>query len=133
MCDTILLIEDSQLDADLTILALGQCGITNPVVHVPDAEPAIALLGATASEPGARDFGLILLDVRMPKIDGFEVLKFIRSVPHLQDVPAVVMTEVPVEADRMRASLLGAANYMAKAMGVSEYSQLLRITLTPFI
>lgn len=133
MCDTILLIEDSQLDADLTILALGQCGITNPVVHIHDAEQAIALLAAPGSTPASSDFSLILLDVRMPKIDGFEVLKFIRSVPHLQDVPAVVLTTVPVEADRMRASLLGAANYMTKAVGLNEFSQLLRITLTPFI
>lgn len=133
MSNTILLIEDCQFDAELTILALGQCGITNPVIHVRDGAEAIDLLRMPVEVAPANDIALILLDVRLPRIDGFEVLKFVRSIPHLQEVPAVVLTNAPVEADRMRASLLGAANYMSKAIDLSEFSQLLRITLTPFI
>ena len=75
----------------------------------------------------------VLLDVRMPKVDGFGVLKHIRSSASLQTIPAVVVTSLPVESDRSRAMLLGASNYLPKALDLDEFSVLLKISLTPFI
>jgi two-component system response regulator len=133
MSENILLIEDRPLDAELTVHALRRCGIHNPVVHVHDGDEALGLLRHAEESGTADQIGLILLDVRMPKVDGFGVLKHIRSSPKLQAIPAVVVTALPVESDRVRASLLGASNYLTKAMDLDEFSLLLKISLRPFI
>ena len=133
MPENILLVEDHPLDAELTVLALRRCGIHNPVVHVRDGDEALVLLRRAEAGGTAGQIGLILLDVRLPKVDGFGILKHIRSSPGLQGIPAVVVTSLPVESDRMRASLLGASNYLAKAMDLDEFAILLKISLRPFI
>lgn len=133
MSDNILLIEDRPLDAELTVHALRRSGIHNPVVHVHDGDEALVLLRRAEAAGTARQFGLILLDVKLPKVDGFGVLRHIRSSPGLQAIPAVVVTALPVESDRVRASLLGASNYLAKAMDLDEFAILLKISLRPFI
>lgn len=133
MSENILLIEDRPLDAELTVHALRRCGIHHPVVHVRDGDEALALLRGAEADGTAGQIGLILLDVQMPKVDGFGVLKHIRSSPGLQAIPAVVLTSLPVESDRIRASLLGASNYLSKAMDLDEFSVLLKISLRPFI
>ena len=133
MSENILLIEDRPLDAELTVHALRRCGIHHPVVHVQDGEEALALLRCAEANGTLEQIGLILLDVRLPTIDGFGILKHIRSSPTLQAIPAVVVTSLPVESDRMRASLLGASSYLTKAMDLDEFAVLLKITLRPFI
>jgi two-component system response regulator len=133
MSENILLIEDRPLDAELTVHALRRCGIHNPVVHVRDGDEAVALLRRAEASGTAGKIALILLDVRLPTIDGFGVLKHIRSSAGLQAIPAVVVTGLPVESDRIRASLLGASNYLAKAMDLDEFAILLKISLRPFI
>ena len=133
MSEHILLIEDRPLDAELTVHALRRCGIRNPVVHAQDGNEALDLLRSVEADGTADRIGLILLDVWMPKVDGFGVLKHIRSSPALQSIPAVVVTSLPAESDRSRAMLLGAANYLPKAMDLDEFSELLDITLRPFI
>jgi two-component system response regulator len=133
MPENILLVEDRPLDAELTVHALRRCGIHNPVVHVHDGDEALTLLRQADAAGTADRIGLILLDVRLPKIDGFGVLKHIRSSPGLQAIPAVVVTSQPVESDRVRASLLGAANYLSKAIDLDEFAILLKISLRPFI
>lgn len=133
MSENILLIEDRPLDAELTVHALRRCGIHNPVVHVHDGDEALALLRGAEAAGTTEKFGLILLDVSLPKIDGFGVLKHIRSSPCLQAIPAVVLTALPVESDRVRASLLGATNYISKAMDLDEFAVLLKISLRHFI
>lgn len=133
MSENILLVEDRPLDAELTVHALRRCGIHNPVVHAHDGDEALGLLRDAEAAGTVGRIGLILLDVRLPKVDGFGVLKHIRSSPALQAIPSVVMTSLPVESDRARASLLGASNYVAKAMDLDEFAILLKISLRPFI
>ncbi len=133
MSENILLVEDRPLDAELTVHALRRCGIHNPVVHARDGDEAVELLRGAEAAGTTDRIGLILLDVGLPKIDGFGVLRHIRSSPHLQSIPAVVVTAQPVESDRVRASLLGAANYLSKAIDLDEFSTLLKISLRPFI
>ena len=133
MSENILLIEDRPLDAELTVHALRRCGIHNPFVHVHDGDEALVLLRRAEAAGTTAQFGLILLDVRLPKVDGFGVLKHIRSSPCLQAIPAVVLTTLPVESDRVRASLRGASNYLTKAMDLDEFTILLKITLRSFI
>jgi CheY-like chemotaxis protein len=130
---TILLIEDSPLDAELTMAALKRCGADNPVVHVRGGAEAIELLAQTKTNDAWNDIGLILLDVRLPPVDGFEVLKHVRSVPHWESIPVVMLTTAPLEADRMRALLLGAASYMPKAIDLKEFCYLLAMTIRPFL
>jgi CheY-like chemotaxis protein len=133
MPEHILLIEDRPLDAELTVHALRRCGIHTPVIHAQDGDEALDLLRSAETAGTTDQIGLILLDVWMPKVDGFGVLKHIRSSPSLQSIPAVVVTSLPVETDRSRAMLLGAANYLPKAIDLDEFSELLDISLRPFI
>jgi DNA-binding response OmpR family regulator len=130
---TILLIEDSPLDAELTMAALRRCGADNPVLHVSGGAEAIAFLDQDWPDDSRKNIGLILLDVRLPPVDGFEVLKHVRSVPDWESVPVVMLTTAPLEADRMRALLLGAASYMPKAMDLREFCYLLAMTIRPFL
>ena len=133
MTDSILLVEDTPLDAELTQLALLRCGRSNPVIHAHDGQAALDLLDTLRSPGPWAKLELILLDVRMPRLDGFDVLKYIRATPHLQDVPVIVLTSVPIEADRMRAGLLGAKAYMSKATEIDDFCHLLHLTLQPLI
>lgn len=131
--NTILLIEDSPLDAELTMAALRRCGADNPVLHVRGGAEAITFLAQDPANECWNNIGLILLDVRLPPVDGFEVLKHVRSVPLWESVPVVMLTTAPLEADRMRALLLGAASYMPKTIDLKEFCCLLAMTLRPFL
>jgi CheY-like chemotaxis protein len=133
MPESILLVEDTPMDAELTQLALFRCGVAGPVIHAQNGQIALDILDRLSCPgPWAR-LALIVLDVRMPFVSGFDVLKHIRAAPYLQDVPVLVLTSVPIEADRMRAGLLGAAAYMSKAAGIDDFCHLLRLTLQPLI
>lgn len=133
MPQSILLVEDTPLDAELTQLALFRCGVPDPVIHAQNGQIALDILDSLAGPGPWAGLGLILLDVRMPLVSGFDVLKHIRAAPYLQDVPVIVLTSVPIEADRMRAGLLGAAAYMSKAAGIDDFCHLLGLTLQPLI
>jgi CheY-like chemotaxis protein len=133
MTDSILLVEDTPLDAELTQLALFRCGRASPVIHAHNGRVALDILDAINSPGPWVKLELILLDVRMPLLDGFDVLKYIRAAPHLQDVPVIVLTSIPIEADRMRAGLLGAKAYMSKASDIDDFCHLLHLTLQPLI
>jgi CheY-like chemotaxis protein len=125
----ILLVDDSIFDADFLTRALEACGYKNPITYARDGAEALDII---FSDPNAQErIGLILLDLKMPKLDGFEVLKVLKATPRLQNIPIIVVSASNLEADRVRADLLGAASYITKPMDPAELIRLLYVMLKP--
>lgn len=125
----ILLVDDSQFDADFLTRALETCGYQNPISYARDGAEALDII---FSDPNAQErIGLVLLDIKMPKLDGFEVLKVMKATPRLQNIPVIIVSASNLEADRVRANLLGATSYITKPMDPSELIRLLYVMLKP--
>src|SRR5690554_2891845 len=107
--DYILLIEDNFTDADLTIRALKKCGIEHPVVHLQDGEMALNFLidennpHKIQSNPPL----VIILDINMPKLNGLEVLKILKSNAIAKLLPIVIFTSSKENQDLAEAYSLG--------------------------
>jgi len=114
---TVLYVEDNPDDFELLRLASRKCGTPFSLQHAADGEQAISYLkGATAyvdrDEYPFPD--LVLLDLKLPRLDGFEVLHWIRSNPATRSLPVVVLAGSSFRADIRRALELGANSYAAK-------------------
>jgi two-component system, response regulator len=112
----ILLAEDSPTDAEVTQRALKKANIGNPLLWVKDGAEALDFLhhrGSFAGRACARP-RLVLLDLKMPKVDGIEVLRDIRATPALQTLPVVILTSSSEESDVVRSYALGVNSYIVK-------------------
>ena len=116
----ILLVEDSPTDAELTIEALRQGRIPNRVHHVEDGEDAVAFLNGEA-EHAADLPDLILLDLNMPRKNGFEVLRDIRSSQRLRRIPVIVLTTSSDDVDVVTAYELAANCYITKPVSLPDF------------
>lgn len=119
----ILLVEDSPRDAELTLDALDANNLANDVVHVRDGADALDYLhrrGQFADRSNEQP-AVVLLDLKMPKVDGIEVLRQMKSDPHLKLVPVVVMTSSREEADLFRSYELGVNAYVVKPVKFQEF------------
>jgi two-component system response regulator len=105
----ILLVEDSQDDAELTIRAITSHNITNRIELVKDGVAAIEYLAVDRPLPR-----LILLDLKLPRMNGLEVLKAIRDNPRTRLIPVVVLTSSREEPDVVTAYQLGVNSYIVK-------------------
>lgn len=122
---TVLLIEDSTDHAVLISRALEDQGADVCVTHVSDGESALALL---LGEREALDLGnlrVILLDLRLPRVDGFSVLERIKQAPHLRRIPVVILTTSAADGDVNRAYDLHANSYLVKPTDFRRFSELL--------
>src|SRR3979409_979567 len=118
----ILLAQDSPADAELALDALAENHLANEVVHVRDGAEALDYLyrrGAFAGRTNGEPAG-VLLDLKMPKGDGLEVLRTIKADPHLKLIPVVVMTSSREEGDMLRSYQLGVNAYVVKPMNFHE-------------
>lgn len=119
----ILLVEDDRKDAELTLGALSSHNLANEVVVVEDGPAALAYLrqqGIFAMRaPG--NPAVILLDLKLPKMDGLEVLKEIRADGALQLIPVVMLTSSAEEKDQIRSYRLGANGYVVKPLDFQEF------------
>src|SRR5579863_8142208 len=116
MVRTILLAEDNANDVELTLAAIRSNRIVNEVVVVRDGAEALDYLyrrGTFAGRPPELP-GLILLDLKMPKVDGLEVLRQIKGDPALKTIPVVVLTSSREEQDVLRTYDLGVNAYVVK-------------------
>ena len=112
----ILLAEDSVTDAEVTQRALKKANIANPLLWVKDGAEALDFLhcrGRFAGRACARP-RLVLLDLKMPQVDGIEVLRDIRATPALQTLPVVILTSSSEESDVVRSYALGVNSYIVK-------------------
>lgn len=110
----ILLVEDNPADIELTMRALRKNNLTNRVHVVRDGEEALAyLFGTDEQEPAALP-RVVLLDLKLPKVDGIEVLTRIKQDPRTRRVPVVVLSSSREEPDIARCYELGVNSYIVK-------------------
>jgi CheY-like chemotaxis protein len=132
MQKTILLVEDNLHDLELTLIALERCNLPYAVEVARDGEEALHYLlrQGKYAHRGSGNPSLILLDLKMPKIDGVELLKFVRSTPSLVDIPVVILSAYNLEADLRRAQSLSIADYIVKPIQWQGFSGILCKTLS---
>ena len=120
---TILLAEDSPADAEMAVDALKEARLANPIVHVEDGVEAMDYLlrrGAYAN----REEGLpavLLLDIKMPRMDGLEVLREIRNTDELKRLPVVILSSSREESDLARSWDMGVNAYVVKPVDVDQF------------
>ena len=120
---TILLVEDSEDDVDLTLRAFKRANIMNHVVVAGDGAQALDYLFATGAHAGSTQPvpALMILDLNLPKIPGLEVLRRVRADPRTQFMPAVVLTTSREEQDIINSYALGANAYTRKPVAFEEF------------
>jgi CheY-like chemotaxis protein len=119
----ILLVEDSPRDAELALDALAADHLANEVVHVRDGAEALDYLyrrGQFVERPNGQP-AVVLLDLKMPRVDGLEVLRQMKSDPHLKLIPIVVMTSSREEGDLLSTYELGVNAYVVKPVRFAEF------------
>ena len=121
---TILLVEDNPADEALTLRALKKANIVNQVVVARDGVEALDCLFPSGKNGGAPKMPqLILLDLKLPKLDGHEVLKRIRADARTQLLPVVILTTSVEDEDRLKGYRLGANSYVRKPVNFTEFAQ----------
>jgi two-component system response regulator len=123
---SILLVEDNPKDEMLTLRSLKKCHVANEVVVVRDGAEALDYLFATG-DYAERDLSdlptVILLDLKLPKIDGLEVLRHIRADERYHLLPVVILTSSDEERDIIAGYKLGANSYVRKPVIFSDFSR----------
>ncbi len=117
----ILLVEDNPMDVDLTLRAFRRRRVTN-IIHVArDGEEALAWLPRW--ESGATWPSVILLDLKLPKVDGLEVLRQLKQHPTLSAIPVVMLTTSEEGTDLQAAYRLGVNSYIVKPVGFEKFME----------
>ncbi len=118
---TILLVEDDEIDIKSVKRAFDKLRITNPLNITHNGEEAIKYLRENKNRPG-----LILLDLRMPRMDGIEFLKVIKKDESLKIIPVVVLTTSKEQEDKIESFNLGIAGYMMKPVNYIDFVEVIR-------
>ena len=125
----ILLVEDNASDEKLTLLAFKKCGVANEITVARDGAAALDYLFATGAHAG-RDASVlpsvVLLDLKLPKLDGLEVLRRIRADARTKLLPVVVLTSSAEDEDLMNSYSLGANAYVRKPVDFAEFAKAAR-------
>lgn len=119
----ILIVEDDPRDVELTLTALEEYNLANAVVVTRDGQEALDYLYRRGQFHNRSDGNpaVMLLDLKLPKVDGLEVLKQVRSDEHLKMIPVVVLTSSHEEKDMMRSYKLGVNAYVVKPVDFHEF------------
>jgi CheY-like chemotaxis protein len=122
----IVLIEDSPHDVELTLRALRKTNVANPVVVARDGAEALDLLlpgpGAAPREPPVRP-RVVLLDLKLPKVSGLQVLRELKSDERTRKIPVVVLTSSREEPDVAECYLLGVNSYIVKPVAFDAFAR----------
>lgn len=122
----ILLVEDNLNDAEMTIRALRKRNIANEIFHLEDGVMALDFLFGTGQYEG-RDINIkprvILLDIKMPRMDGLEVLRRIKADERTASIPVVILTSSKEHPDVARSYELGANSYIVKPVGFENFAE----------
>jgi len=122
----ILLVEDNIHDAELTIRALKKVNLANNLVHVQDGEEALNFIfgkGQYADRDIQQRPKVILLDIKMPKVDGIEVLRQIKTNETTKAIPVVIMTSSREEQDLISSYQLGVNSYVVKPVNFEAFAK----------
>jgi two-component system response regulator len=126
----ILLVDDSQDDVDLTLHALRAENLASRVFVARDGEEALDFLFCTGPH-AERSFEhppkLVLLDLKMPKVDGMEVLKQVKSDPRTRTIPVVLMTSSKEERDMVSGYNLGVNSYLQKPVDFDQFRKMVKL------
>ena len=120
----ILLVEDNQTDAELTTRALKKCNLANSLFWVKDGAEALDFIfarGVYANRNVKNGPKVVLLDLRLPKVDGLEVLRQIKSDERTKMIPVVVLTSSKEEKDIVESYKLGVNSYVAKPVAFEQF------------
>jgi len=124
----ILLVEDDEAHAEIVRRNFETCRMANRLIHVSDGQAALDYLyrrnGYSDPETSPRP-GIILLDLRLPKVDGLEVLKTVKADADLTHIPVVILTTSKAEADIIKAYAEHANSYLVKPVDFTQFSQLM--------
>jgi CheY-like chemotaxis protein len=119
----ILLVEDNPRDLELTLAALAKCQLANDIVVARDGAEALDFIYARGEhaerEPG--DPAVVLLDLKLPKVDGLEVLEIVKRDPHQRQVPVVMLTSSREERDLLRSYELGVNAFVVKPVDFNAF------------
>lgn len=113
----ILLIEDDSDDAELTIHALQKHNLVNPIMHIDDGEKALEYLFGPQPDPS-----LILLDLKLPRVDGIQILRSLKSDPAKQNIPVVALISSKEGRGYLESFGLKADGYMIKPVDYKQFS-----------
>ncbi len=122
----ILLVEDNPHDAEMTIRALKKSNLANRLIHVKDGAEALDFIfarGAFAERQMENRPKVILLDIKMPKVDGIEVLRQIKSNADTRIIPVVIMTSSQEEQDVITSYNLGVNSYVVKPVDFEGFAK----------
>ncbi len=122
----IVIVEDNPGDAELTIRALKKKGLANNLIHLSDGAEALDFLFGKGQFAGRNIQQLpkvILLDLKMPKVDGLEVLEKIKAEPRTRAIPVVILTSSAEDPDVKRSYELGANSYIVKPVDFDNFSK----------
>ena len=124
----ILMAEDSENDVELTLAALAEHGVVNQVDVARDGEEALDYLYCRGAYEGRTPGNpiVLLVDLKMPKVDGLEVLRKVKSDPALRSIPVVMLTSSREEGDLLRSYELGVNAYVVKPVEFSDFVSAVR-------
>ena len=125
----ILLVEDSAEDAELTLRALKKHNLANRIHHAKDGVEALDFLfsrGAHADQSTLRMLRVVLLDLKLPRVDGIEVLSQMRADPRTKLVPVVVLTSSREDPDISRCYALGVNSYIVKPVDFEKFAEVVK-------
>lgn len=126
-CDPVLVIEDDENDRLLIARAFSKAKFANPLYFVVDGEEALRYLHGSQPYENRELPGIILLDLRLPKRSGLDVLAWLRAQPGLRHIPVVVLTSSQDSGDMTRAYDLGVNSYLVKPVEFGELQNMTRL------
>ena len=122
----IILVEDNQFEAELAIKALEKHKLANKLRHLDDGEEALDFIFSRGKYHDRKDLPqpkLILLDLKLPKVDGLQILKQIKSNEATKSIPVVILTSSQEERDILESYQLGANSYLVKPVNFESFTK----------
>lgn len=122
----LILIEDNPHEAELTIRSLKKHNLANKLVHIDDGEEALDFLfskGSYSDNTGRLNPKVILLDLKLPKVSGLEILQALKADEQTKNIPVVILTSSKEESDVFESYNLGVNSYIVKPVNFESFSK----------